>query len=166
MHVNRPCSLSSQSRALGMPFRTRSAHIVKFRPIRIECARKSPRQFPDAVGDSVAHVTSPSGFSSCGPFARGVCAKGTAFAANFRRKTIKNWCEIVALAAQMPARLTNPCRHRGAAGKPTTEACRFLPGKHLIATSAQTSQSEDSYGRALGRMFVRGLEHGAAAPRV
>src|ERR1700733_8172998 len=107
----------------------------------------------------------PSGFSSRGPFARGECAKGPAFAANFRRKTIKNWCEIGALAAQMPARLTKPCRHRGAAGKPTTEACRFLPGKHLIAISAQTSQSEDSYGRALGRMFVRGLEHGAAAPR-
>jgi hypothetical protein len=165
MHVNRPCSLSSQSRALGMPFRTRSAHIVKFRPIRIECARKSPRQFPDAVGDSVAHVTSPSGFSSCGPFARGVCAKGTAFAANFRRKTIKNWCEITALAAQTLARLMNPCRNRGAADERTTEARRFLPGKHLIVTSAQPSRSEDLQGRALGRMFARGLEHGAVTPR-
>src|ERR1700733_4536788 len=92
----------------------------------------------------------PSGFSSRGPFARGVGAKATAFAANFRRKTIKNWCEIVALAAQMPARFTNSCRNQRAAGTRTIEACGFLPGKPLIATSAQTSQSEDLYGRALG----------------
>jgi hypothetical protein len=111
------------------------------------------------------HYVSQTGFSGCGSFAPGVCAKGTAFAANFRRKTIKNWYEIVGLAAQMPARLMNPCRNRRAVGKRATEASRFLPRGHLIATSAQSSQSENLKSRAVGRMFVRGLEQRATAPR-
>src|ERR1700691_1122951 len=85
---------SSPCRPLGVPFRTRSAHVVKFRPVRIECARESPRQFANAIGDSVGHGTSPKRFFEPRSFRLGCTRERCRFTANFRLKTLKNWCEM------------------------------------------------------------------------
>ena len=141
-NVYRTRSRSGEIGPLGVPLWARAAHVVKFRPIWIEGAGESLRQFVNTADNTAPQVTSPKWFIEPPSFRLGVCAKGAVFAANFRRKVIKNWYEIVVPAVQMPARLTNHCRNRRPVRQRRRRTDGFLSAMRLIATCARTSQSE------------------------
>jgi hypothetical protein len=89
MNVCGTRSVSGKSGALGMPFWARSAHVVKFRPVRIECARKGVRQFANTPDNTAAHATSPKRFIELASFPLGSGRKARLLPQTFGEKSLK-----------------------------------------------------------------------------